>query len=86
VPIIDSEKELNQKISGGGAILEYNAIIIRISAVLLIVFLVQTFITIFRYITRLAAYYQARVDALALVADVDVSIKDLHTLAEIFSP
>jgi hypothetical protein len=85
-PILESEKQLNSQIAGSSAVLEYNSILIRVAAVLLIVFLVQTFITIFRYITRLAAYYQARVDALQLVSGIDVSIADLQMLASIFSP
>ena len=54
--------------------------------VLLIVFLVQTFITVFRYMTRLAAYYQARVDALLLGAAHDLSIADLQKLTAVLSP
>ena len=85
-PILDSEKEVNAQITGSSAILEWNSILIRVSAVLLIVFLVQTFISVFRYMTRLAAYYQARLDALDLTRDTEITIADLHELSSVFSP
>ena len=85
-PIIENEKQINQQITGSSAVLEYNSILIRVAAVLLIVFLVQTFITIFRYMTRLAAYYQARVDALQLATGVDIGIGDLQKITTVFSP
>jgi hypothetical protein len=79
-------KNLNQKITGSGSVIEYNSIIIRIAAVLLIMFLVQTFITIFRYTMRIGAYYQARVDALRLAHGSDITIADLHKITSILSP
>src|ERR1700730_7927697 len=85
-PVLDSEKQVNAQITGNSAFLEYNSILIRVAAVLLIVFLVQTFITIFRYMTRLAAYYQARIDSLQLAAGVDITIIDLQRITTVFSP
>ena len=85
-PIIESEKQLNEQITGSSAFLEYNSILIRVAAVLLIVFLVQTFITIFRYMTRLAGYYQARIDALQLAGGLDITITDLQRITTVFSP
>jgi hypothetical protein len=38
----------------------------RVGAVLLLVFLIQILVTLYRYNTRLAAYYEARADALEL--------------------
>jgi hypothetical protein len=85
-PIETSIRELNEQIAGSSTVLEYNSILIRVAAVLLIVFLVQTFITVFRYMTRLAAYYQARVDALQLAGEQDLAIADLQKLTSVLSP
>ena len=86
MPLQQQAKDINTKITGSSSALEYNSILIRVAAVLLIVFLVQTFISIFRYTTRLAAYYQARSDALALADKADVTIDDLQKLTTLLSP
>jgi hypothetical protein len=82
----ESEKRLSENLASSSKALEYNSLIIRVAAVLLIIFLVQTFITVFRYLTRLAAYYQGRVDSLQLAVDRGISIADLRELSSIFSP
>jgi hypothetical protein len=82
----DSEKSMNEELVTSSKGFEYNSLIIRVAAVLLIVFLVQTFITVFRYLTRLAAYYQGRVDSLQLAAGREISINDLRDLSSVFSP
>jgi hypothetical protein len=86
VPLDASIKDLDERIAGSSTVLEYNSILIRVAAVLLIVFLVQTFITVFRYMTRLAAYYQARVDALQLAGEQDLAIADLQKMTSVLSP
>jgi hypothetical protein len=53
-------KDIETKISGSGSGVEYNSIALRISSIILIIFLVQIFMNVFRYVMRLAAYYQAR--------------------------
>jgi len=60
----------------------------RVGAVLIIIFLVQILITLYRYSLRLAAYYDARADALELAIGVDGCIDPemLRTLAAIISP
>ena len=84
VDIDRQRKDINQKIASSS--IEYNTIIIRVAAVFLIMFLVQTFISIFRYTTRLGAYYQARADALYLLDETDISITDFQKMTAIFSP
>lgn len=82
------QNEVTDKLSKSGQNLnfDYNSTLIRVVAVFLIMFLVQTFITIFRYTMRLGAYYQARIDALKLMDGTDVSIDDLQKMTMILSP
>jgi hypothetical protein len=50
----------------------------KIGSSLLILFLVQILITLYRYSTRVAAFYEARADALQIASEVDgLSLKDL---------
>jgi hypothetical protein len=79
-------KEISQQIASSGTAIKYNALLIRAAAVLLIIFLVQTFISIFRYTMRLAAYYQARADALKLAAGTDLAISDFQKMTAVLSP
>jgi hypothetical protein len=58
--------------------------IARLSAVGLLLFLVQIFMTLYRYNYRLGAYYSARADALELLADG--SLEELQRLTTILSP
>jgi Fe2+ transport system protein B len=84
---IDAQrKEINNKITHSGSVIEYNSLLIRVVAVFLIMFLVQTFITIFRYSMRLSAYYQARADALALADGAEITISDLQRITSVLSP
>ena len=61
-----------------------SAIITRIGSALLLIFLVQILVTLYRYNTRLASYYDARADALELVGDGDENV--LEQISNIFSP
>jgi hypothetical protein len=56
----------------------------RLSAVGLLLFLVQLFVTLYRYNYRLGAYYSARADALELLPDG--SLEELHHLTALLSP
>jgi hypothetical protein len=50
----------------------------KVGSSLLILFLVQILITLYRYSTRVAAFYEARADALQIASEVDgLSLKDL---------
>ena len=55
----------------------------RIGSVLILLFLVQIFVTLYRYNVRLSAYYNARADSLELLGHID---GDLRTLVNAFSP
>ena len=57
--------------------------IVRIGVLLLLAFLLQLLVTLYRYNSRLAAYYDARADALFFVTTEG---GDLQTMVEIFSP
>ena len=56
----------------------------RIGAVLLLIFGIQILVTLYKYNTRLAAYYDARADALELVGENDEHV--LETLVRALSP
>jgi len=86
-PLDEERQKLDEELAAGGNGIQYNSILIRIAAVLLVVFLVQTFISVFRYITRLAAYYQGRVDSLELSdGSSALTISNLKELAAALSP
>jgi hypothetical protein len=60
----------------------------RVGAVLIIVFLVQILVSLYRYNMRLSAYYDARADALELAAGADgrTSLKQFQAACEIIAP
>jgi len=57
----------------------------RIGAVLLLLFLVQILVSLYRYNIRLAAFLDARADVLDVFLDPDVDVP-LRELAELFGP
>jgi hypothetical protein len=59
--------------------------IARLSAVGLLLFLVQIFVTLYRYNYRLGSYYSARADALELLLPTG-SLDELQRLTAILSP
>jgi hypothetical protein len=70
-----------------GKNIDINALTVRVSSVILLIFLVQTFISVFRYLTRLAAFYNARRDALTICAKVgSIRPSDFEKLVSTFSP
>lgn len=58
--------------------------IIRIGVILLLAFLLQLLVTLYRYNSRLAAYYDARADVLFYASEYEGG--DLAVLVELFSP
>jgi hypothetical protein len=56
----------------------------RIGSVLILIFLVQILVNLYRYNIRLAAYYDARADALQLVGSKDE--KTLNEYVKVLSP
>ncbi len=63
--------------------------LIRVSALAVIMFLVQVLITNYRYSLKLANFYLARAQALEVIADLGperLSADDLSTVATIFTP
>jgi hypothetical protein len=60
----------------------------RVGAVLILVFLVQILITLYKYNTRLANYYEARADAIELSIDEQGNILDtqLSRLLAVLAP
>ena len=54
--------------------IDISTITIRISVFVLLIFLIQTFSTIFRYTMRLAAFYEARSDAIALCSGTAIPL------------
>jgi len=56
----------------------------KIGSVMILLFLVQILVTLYRYNTRLSAYYDARADALELVSGQ--SIADLEQIIKALSP
>jgi predicted PurR-regulated permease PerM len=60
-----------------------STIVTRIGSVLLLVFLVQILVTLFKYNIRLAGYYDSRADALELLDDGNGP--DLERIAAIFA-
>jgi uncharacterized membrane protein YcjF (UPF0283 family) len=56
----------------------------RVGAVLILLFLVQIFVSGFRYLMRLAAFYNARADALELLGKIDE--KEYRALSLALSP
>ncbi|HVE72381.1 MAG TPA: hypothetical protein VNI54_13540 [Thermoanaerobaculia bacterium] len=60
----------------------------RIGAVLMLIFLVQILVGLYRYNMRLAAYYDARADALevASIGDSGLDVHELHQLTQLWSP
>jgi hypothetical protein len=79
-------KDIATKITASGNSVEYNSIFLRISSIILIIYLVQIFMNVFRYVMRLAAYYQARADCLILAKDQTFSMADFGKLVHIISP
>jgi hypothetical protein len=60
----------------------------RVMVVLLMIFLVQIFVNLFRYGTRLASFYDGRADALSLIADSGVSVTsaEFHSMVLSLAP
>lgn len=64
-----------------------SAIVTRISSIVLLLFLVQILVPLYRYNTRLAAYYEARGDSLELLNLEDLGCLDgLERLVSSLSP
>lgn len=61
---------------------------IRVTVVVLIIFLVQILVNLFRYSTRLAGFYDARADALKIAINSGISItsSDFHALVMSLAP
>jgi hypothetical protein len=57
----------------------------RIGTVLLLIFLVQILVTLYRYNVRLSVYYEARADLLDVI-NPDVAAEDIDRLADILTP
>lgn len=76
--VIGSESETAMLIS---------VIVTRISSIVLLLFLVQILVPLYRYNTRLAAYYEARGDALEIVSlDDPERLEGLERLVASLSP
>jgi hypothetical protein len=60
-----------------------STIVTRIGSVFILLFLVQIFVSLYRYNVRLSAYYNARADALELLGNIDGT---LQALVNAFSP
>ena len=77
-----SERQTNTKTQGTEQLI--SVLTTRIGSVLLLLFLVQILVTLYRYSARLAAYYDARADALVLAPSFQsLSFPDLVSC---FSP
>ena len=82
------EKHLLSLTTGDRTRQMISAIATRVGAILLIVFLVQILVSLYRYNTRSAAYYDARADALELSLDEQgiLQLERLELLSSIITP